>query len=67
MNKQRAFYLVAAVIGVQLAIVAGVMTGCFITKDKHCTGDKVSELMMYIVAQSFALYAAEATPKNNNE
>lgn len=57
--KQRAFYLVAAVISIQLAIVAGVLFGCFKTKDPRCDGSKSSELMMYIVAQSFALYAAE--------
>lgn len=57
--RQKAFYLVAAVIAVQLSIVAGVLVGCFRTQDPRCDGSKSSELMMYIVAQSFALYAAE--------
>ncbi len=57
--KQAAFYLVASVISIQLLIVAGVLYGCFRTGDEKCTGDRVGELMMYITAQSFALYAAE--------
>jgi hypothetical protein len=57
--KRAAFYLVASVISIQLFIVAGVLYGCFRTGDEKCTGDKAGELMMYITAQSFALYAAE--------
>ena len=59
--RKAAFYLVAAVIGVQLSIVAAVLAGCFVTKDQRCTGDRAGELMMYIAAQSFALYASEKT------
>ena len=57
--KQAAFRLVAGVISIQLLIVAGVLTGCLITQNNKCDGNKVSELMTYIAAQSFALYAAE--------
>lgn len=57
--KQAAFKLVAGVISIQLLLVAGVLTGCFITKPDKCDGSKASELMTYIAAQSFALYAAE--------
>lgn len=57
--KQAAFRLVAGVISIQLLIVAGVLTGCLITQNNKCDGSKVSELMTYIAAQSFALYAAE--------
>ena len=57
--KKAAFKLVAAVIFVQLIIVAGVLIGCFRTGAEKCTGNRVGELMMYITAQSFALYAAE--------
>ena len=57
--KQAAFYLVASVISIQLLIVAGVLYGCFRTSAEKCTGDRAGELMMYITAQSFALYAAE--------
>lgn len=57
--KKAAFKLVAAVIFVQLFIVAGVLIGCFRTGAEKCTGDRAGELMMYIAAQSFALYAAE--------
>jgi hypothetical protein len=57
--KRAAFYLVASVISIQLLIVTGVLYGCFRTGAEKCTGDRVGELMMYITAQSFALYAAE--------
>ena len=57
--KKAAFYLVAGVISIQLLMVAGVLTGCFITRNQKCDGTKASELMTYIVAQSFALYASE--------
>ncbi len=55
--KKAAFRLVATVIFTQLLIMAGVLIGCFRTQ--QCKGDKVGELMTYITAQSFALYAAE--------
>ena len=57
--KQAAFKLVAFVVAVQLAIVMGTVAACFITRNEKCTGDKVSELLTYISAQAFALYAAE--------
>ncbi len=57
--KRAAFTLVAGVISIQLLMVAGVLTGCFITRNQKCDGTKSSELMTYIVAQSFALYASE--------
>jgi hypothetical protein len=57
--KKAAFKLVAAVISIQLLILAGVLFGCFRTNNERCDGSKVSELMTYITAQSFALYAAE--------
>jgi hypothetical protein len=57
--KRAAFNLVAGVIAVQLLIVGGVLFGCFRTQAEKCTGDRAGELMMYITAQSFALYASE--------
>ena len=57
--KKAAFYLVAGVISIQLIMVAGVLAGCFIKPNTKCDGSKSSELMTYIVAQSFALYASE--------
>ena len=57
--KRAAFNLVAVVIGLQLVIVGGVLIGCFKTQAEKCTGDRAGELMMYITAQSFALYASE--------
>ena len=57
--KRAAFSLVAGVIAVQLLIVGGVLFGCFKTQTEKCTGGRVGELLMYITAQSFALYASE--------
>ena len=57
--KRAAFYLVAGVISFQLLIVGGVLIGCFRSGADKCTGDRAEELMMYIAAQSFALYASE--------
>ena len=57
--KRAAFHLVAVIISLQLVIVGGVLIGCFKTQAEKCTGDRAGELMMYIAAQSFALYAAE--------
>nr|BAR34279.1 hypothetical protein [uncultured Mediterranean phage uvMED] len=57
--RRAAFYLLAAVITFQLIMVAGVLTACFSTKTKQCTGDRMSELVTYIVTQAFAVYAAE--------
>lgn len=64
--KRAAFYLVGTVISIQLLIMAGVLVGCFVRSSElegspgeRCSGDKVSELMTFITAQSFALYAAE--------
>tara|TARA_R100001443_G_scaffold43803_1_gene56830 strand:+ start:1738 stop:1917 length:180 start_codon:yes stop_codon:yes gene_type:complete len=57
--KRAAFYLVAGVITVQLLIVSGVLAACFKTGSEKCTGDRAGELLMYITAQSFALYASE--------
>ena len=57
--KKAAFYLVAGVISIQLIIIAAAIAGCFVTRAQKCDGGKTSELMTYIVAQSFALYASE--------
>tara|TARA_B100001564_G_C20406783_1_gene563756 strand:+ start:82 stop:261 length:180 start_codon:yes stop_codon:yes gene_type:complete len=57
--KRAAFRLVAFVVATQLALVAGTLAACFIYETKECTGDKISELLAYISAQTFALYASE--------
>lgn len=57
--KRNAFYLVAGVISTQLLMITLTLGGCFITQSEKCDGSRISELMTYIVAQSFALYAAE--------
>ena len=59
--KRAAFGLVVGVISFQLVIVSGVLVGCFRKHpdDVKCTGEKVQEVMLYIITQTFALYAAE--------
>ena len=66
--KRWAFILLASVIASQLVIISGVLVGCFLTypavtgrdpDDVRCSGERVGELLSVIVAQSFALYAAE--------
>ena len=62
--KRQAFFLLAGVIAAQMVIVAGVLTGCFITKDARCSGKHASDLLTLVVSQAFALYAAESNTKN---
>jgi hypothetical protein len=57
--KRAAFKLVAFVVAVQLVIVTSTLAACLFTRNDKCTGDKLSELLTYISAQAFALYAAE--------
>jgi len=65
MMKRQAFYLLAGVIGFQLALIAVVVTSCAIRNDHECTDGKAGELMTAIVAQSFALFSiAESNSKN---
>ena len=57
--KRAAFYLVVSVVMLQMLLAAGVLFGCFFTKNDKCSGDKVSDLLNNIIVQTFALYAAE--------
>ena len=66
--KRAAFTLLASVIGFQLVLIGGVLAGCFLVypeiqgrdpSNARCSGENISELLAVIVAQSFALYAAE--------
>lgn len=45
-------------ISIQLIIVAGIAVGCF-TTPKECSGDRANDLLHFITAEAFALYAAE--------
>lgn len=56
--RKAAFKLVALVVGIQLALLIGISVGCFTTL-RQCSGDRARDLLQYITAQSFALYAAE--------
>jgi hypothetical protein len=57
--SSKAFWLLAFVIGVQLALSAVVIVGCSFNKNTTCTDGKVARSLESIVAQCFALYAAE--------
>lgn len=57
--KRNAFYLVVGVISTQLLLILLTLIGCFVTSSEKCDGSRISELMTFMVAQSFALYAAE--------
>ena len=58
--RKAAFYLVAAVIGTQMAMLAAVAAGCFFANSSiPCTGDRASQLLSKIMTEVFALYAAE--------
>ena len=66
--KRWAFILLASVIGSQLVLIGGVLTGCFLVYptisnrepgDERCSGNKMGELMSMTLANAFALYAAE--------
>ena len=56
--RKAAFKLVALTVSVQLALLIGIAVGCF-TTPKRCSGDRARDLLQYITAQTFALYAAE--------
>lgn len=57
--SSKAFWLLAFVITVQLALSAVVIVGCSINNNATCTDGKVARSLESIVAQCFALYAAE--------
>jgi hypothetical protein len=57
--SSKAFWLLAFVIAVQLALAALVVVGCSFNKNTSCTEGKVARSLESIVAQCFALYAAE--------
>ena len=58
--RKAAFYLVAAVIGVQMSMLAAIAAGCFFVRtDIECTGDRANQLLSKIMTEVFALYAAE--------
>jgi hypothetical protein len=57
--SSKAFWLLAFVIGVQLTLSAIVIVGCSFNNNNTCTDGKVARSLESIVAQCFALYAAE--------
>ena len=66
--KRPALYLVAAVIGFQLLIIAGSLIGCFLVfpkianrdpGDERCSGENITTIMSQVTAGAFALYAGE--------
>jgi hypothetical protein len=61
--SSKAFWLLAFVISVQLALSAVVIVGCSLNSNTNCTDGKVARSLESIVAQCFALYAAEVSLK----
>ena len=59
--SSKAFWLLAFVIGTQLTLPAVVVVDCIVTDNIECTGGKVVKGLESIVAQCFALYAAEVS------
>lgn len=61
--SSRAFWLLAFVIAVQLILSAIVVIDCSSNNNTACTDGKVARSLESIVAQCFALYAAEISIK----
>lgn len=65
--SSKAFWLLAFVIGTQLTLSAVVVVDCITTYNitgitlKECTGGRVGKGLESVVAQCFALYAAEVS------
>jgi hypothetical protein len=59
--SSKAFWLLASVIAVQLVLSAVVVVGCSFKNNTNCTDGKVARSLESIVAQCFALYAAETS------
>ena len=59
--SSKAFWLLASVIAFELTLAAGVVVNCSINKDHVCTEGKVARSLESIMAQCFALYAAETS------
>ena len=59
--KKQAFYLITAVIGVQLALLVFATVTCMLLRIDKCDGSKIQDLLTMITTQVFALYAAEKT------
>jgi hypothetical protein len=57
--SSKAFWLLAFVISVQLLLSAVIIVGCSLNNNTNCTDGKVARSLESIVAQCFALYAAE--------
>jgi len=57
--RKQAFYLVTAVIGVQLGLLVFATVTCMLLRINKCDGSKIESLLTMITTQVFALYAAE--------
>ena len=65
--SSKAFWLLAFVISFQLCLSGFVVASCFIHNDTACTDGKVARSLESIVAQCFALYAAEISTNTNRK
>ena len=57
--KRQAFYLVTAVIGVQLGLLVFATVSCMLLRIEKCDGSKIESLFTMITTQVFALFSAE--------
>ena len=64
--KNKAFALVAVVIGAQLGLLIFATVACFTMHVKKCDGSKIQDLLTMITTQVFALYAAEQADQRSN-
>tara|TARA_R110002012_G_scaffold149373_1_gene308396 strand:- start:1034 stop:1243 length:210 start_codon:yes stop_codon:yes gene_type:complete len=67
MRFSRAFWLLAFVIGFQLTLSGFVVVGCLNNHNTKCSDGKIARSFESIVAQCFALYAAEISLQHNNK
>lgn len=60
MMRKAAFYLVCAVIGIQMSMLAAIAMACFFANSSvQCSGDRANQLLSRMMTEVFALYAAE--------
>ena len=64
--KKLTFYLVSAVIAVQLALVTAVTGACLLHDEHECIHGETKQYLAFILAQTLGLYAAESKLKTDD-
>ena len=64
--KKLTFYLVSAVIAVQLALVTAVTGACLLHDEHECIHGETKQYLAFILAQTLGLYAAESKLKTED-